>query len=81
MPLIEAEQILEVVQAITLVRVGTSPALLDRAWEIATLLGQSDVFDSLGYAVAEAEGAEFWTSDRRFANATAGRLAGVRLAG
>lgn len=55
-------------------------ALVRRAFEIATQLGQSDTFDAMGYAVAEAEGGEFWTSDQRFANAAhAQGLAGVRL--
>ena len=53
--------------------VPTDEQLLLRAWDIATDLGQSDTFDALGYATAEAYGAEFWTCDRRLANAAAGR--------
>ncbi len=43
----------------------------DRGFELATQLNQSDTFDTTGYAVAEALGAEFWVSDRRFAAAAA----------
>lgn len=50
--------------------------LLDRAWELATALGQSDVFDAYGYATAEWLDSEFWTSDRRFFNAV--RSAGLQ---
>jgi predicted nucleic acid-binding protein len=47
--------------------------LFDRAWRVARDLGQSDTFDALGYAAAELTGGEFWTSDRRFANAAEAR--------
>jgi predicted nucleic acid-binding protein len=53
--------------------VPTDETLIRRAWEIAVDLGQSDTFDALGYATAEAYDAEFWTCDRRFANAAGGR--------
>lgn len=43
----------------------------ERGFELATQLGHSDTFDTTGYAVAEALGAEFWVSDRRFADAAA----------
>lgn len=56
--------------------------VLNRAWEIATRLGQSDVFDAYGYATAEWLDAELWTADKKFANAAAGAgLNRVRLAG
>ncbi len=45
------------------------PELLLPAYELASRLNQSDIFDALGYTTAEALDAEFWTSDRRFANA------------
>lgn len=52
--------------------------VFERAWQVANELGQSDTFDALGYAAAEASEAEFWTSDRRFRNAAASRrLPGV----
>ena len=51
-----------------------------RGFELATVLGQSDAFDATGYAIAERLNAEFWVSDRRFANAAASRtLPGVRF--
>ncbi len=60
-------------------RVEPSDAVLARAWSFAGQLGQSDVFDSLGYAIAEEIGAEFWTSDLRFSNAAAhARLSSIR---
>lgn len=43
--------------------------LLERGFELATRLGQSDTFDATGYVLAVANGADFWVSDRRFANA------------
>ncbi len=51
-----------------------------RGFALVIRLGQSDTFDATGYAVAERLGAEFWVSDRRFANAAASAgLGGVRL--
>ena len=51
-----------------------------RGMELATRLRQSDTFDSTGYAIAERLGAEFWVSDRRFANAAAAAsLPGIRF--
>jgi hypothetical protein len=51
-----------------------------RAMQVATRLGQSDTFDSTGYAIAERLGAESWVSDRRFANAAAtAQLPGIRF--
>jgi predicted nucleic acid-binding protein len=46
-------------------------------FELASRLEQSDTFDATGYALAEAVAGEFWTADRRFANAadTAGLTA------
>jgi hypothetical protein len=41
----------------------------DRGFELARLLGETDTFDTTGYAVAEALGADFWVSDQRFAEA------------
>ncbi len=47
------------------------PETFFRAYELASRLNQSDIFDAAGYATAETLDAEFWTSDRRFANAAA----------
>ena len=50
------------------------------AFVLATRLGQSDIFDTTGYVIAQRNDAEFWVSDRRFANAsTAAQLSGVVL--
>lgn len=39
------------------------------ALDLATDLGQSDTFDAAAYLTAQHYRADFWTSDRRFANA------------
>jgi hypothetical protein len=49
--------------------VGWVDGAADRGFDLASRLNQSDTFDSTGYAVAEALGADFWVSDRRFAEA------------
>jgi len=52
----------------------------ERAFELARRLNQSDIFDCAGYVIAQSVGAEFITSDRRFANAArAANLPGVRF--
>jgi predicted nucleic acid-binding protein len=52
------------------------------AFVLATRLGQSDIFDTAGYVVAQRLGLEFWVSDRRFANAAAAAgLPGIRHIG
>lgn len=68
----EANIIRDELLAIPVVVLPTGAATLRRAWELAVDLNQSDVFDALGYAAAEAYDAEFWTSDARFANAAQG---------
>lgn len=40
-----------------------------RAREIAAMLGQPSVYDSTYAALAELRGCDFWTADKRFANA------------
>jgi predicted nucleic acid-binding protein len=65
----EADEILKVLRAINPTIIEPTTTTLDRAWQLSIQLGQSDVFDSLGYALAEEIGAEFWTADRRFTNA------------
>lgn len=63
-----------------IVRAPYDDALVRRAWELAIRLDQSDVFDAIGYALAERIDGEFWTCDGRFARAAANvRLPGVRL--
>ncbi len=65
----EADNAFEDLRSLQVTIIPLDEPLLARAYELAKLLGQSDVFDAAGYATAEAYGAEFWTSDRRFANA------------
>jgi predicted nucleic acid-binding protein len=48
---------------------NATPALLQQSWSVAVQLGQSDTFDSMGYAVAQRSKANFVTSDERFFNA------------
>lgn len=49
--------------------VTANESLILAGFELASRLGQSDTFDATGYLVAAANGADFWVSDRRFANA------------
>lgn len=61
-------------------RASFSESVLERGFDIATRLGQSDTFDATGYAIAEALDGEFWTADRRFAAAAqSANLPGVRF--
>lgn len=77
---VEADRAFQELRHLDILIIPLDDHLLARAYELAKLLGQSDVFDAAGYAVAEAYGAEFWTSDRRFANAaSAANLAAVRF--
>lgn len=74
-----AEAVRDWFDRLDVVRVEVSAAVLARAWELAVRLNLSDVFDALGYAVAESEGGQFWTSDLRFVNAAEPLgLAGIR---
>lgn len=76
----EADSSIEEVRRLPTLIIPLDDHLLTRAYELAKQLGQSDVFDAAGNATAEAYGAEFWTSDRRFANAAnAAGLANVRF--
>ena len=70
--LAEANEVRDRAMSIHEVVVPVGSVVRQRAWELAARLGQSDVFDALGYAAAEAYDAEFWTSDGRFANAAQG---------
>jgi predicted nucleic acid-binding protein len=45
----EVEEIREFLRGSTVI-IDSPAELLDRAWEIAVRLGQSDVFDAYGYA-------------------------------
>lgn len=60
--------------------VAESPQLCLEAFQLANQLNQSDIFDCAGYVIARSLGAEFITSDRRFARAaSAAALPGIRF--
>jgi len=65
----DGEAIFDIFRRLPIRSVNTSPGNLQRAWDLSKTLGQSDTFDSMGYAIAESENAAFWTSDQRFTNA------------
>lgn len=76
----DAEGVFESLLGVEARVVGSGRETVRRGMELATRLGQSDTFDSTGYAIAERLGAEFWVSDRRFANAAApARLPNIRF--
>lgn len=52
------------------IRIREYADLLERAWGIAKRFNQPQVYDSLYLAVAEREGCDFWTGDKRLAKAT-----------
>ena len=74
----EAERVFaSLAGGVTLVAMDEHDGL--EGYALATQLGQSDTFDATGYVVARRLGAEFWVSDRRFANmATEAGLPGIR---
>lgn len=55
--------------------------LCRRALRLADSLGLAAVYDAVYLAVAETEGAEFWTFDRRLHSRVSGVFPWVRLAG
>jgi predicted nucleic acid-binding protein len=52
-----------------------------RAWEIAKALDQRKAYDAHYLALAEIEGCELWTADRRLYNAVGGRMPWLKLVG
>jgi len=52
-----------------------------RAWEIAKDLGQRKAYDAHYLALAEIEGCELWSMDRRLYNAAGGRIPWLKLVG
>ncbi|MDP2950226.1 MAG: type II toxin-antitoxin system VapC family toxin [Chloroflexota bacterium] len=52
-----------------------------KAWEIAKALSQRKAYDAHYLALAEIEGCELWTADRRLYNAVGGRMPWVKLVG
>lgn len=61
------------------IRFVNYPDLQEQAWDIATRLNQPRAYDAQYLAVAEREGCEFWTTDRRLYNAVQPALPWVRL--
>ena len=52
-----------------------------RAWEIAKALGQRKAYDAHYLALAEIEGCELWSMDKRLYNAAGGRIPWLKLIG
>ena len=69
----------ELLDAVTIV--PTDRDLAPRALAIANLLGAGRAYDSLYAALAEREGCEFWTGDKRFYNGAHRRFSWVRWVG
>ena len=64
------------------VRLSSPRSLFTRAWEIATELQRSQVYDSFYLATAELLDTRLWTADERFYNAAVGRFEDrIRLLG
>jgi predicted nucleic acid-binding protein len=59
----------------------SDPVLIRTAYELASSLGQTSVYDFLYLALAEREQCDLWTADARFAEAARPRHACVRLLG
>jgi predicted nucleic acid-binding protein len=52
-----------------------------KAWGIAKALDQRKAYDAHYLALAEIEGCELWTADRRLYNAVGGRMPWLKLVG
>jgi predicted nucleic acid-binding protein len=59
----EADEAVEYLLALPVVQMS-DPKVYRRAWEIARQLRLPVVYDSIYLAVAESQGATFWTTDR-----------------
>jgi len=57
------------------------PALTERAMDIAAVMRQKAAYDAQYLALAEREGADFWTADEPFFKATHGQFSQVRWIG
>lgn len=74
-----ANRIYELFAALPVRHLSNSSDIIQRGWWLASHINSGDAFDAMGLAAAEEAGAEFWTSDGRFANAvSSAKLAGVR---
>jgi len=57
------------------------PGLTRAAWELAKRFNHPRTYDAQYLALAELEGCEFWTADRRLYNSVRDQLPWVKLAG
>ena len=57
------------------------PEVQKKAWELAKKFNLPRTYDMQYIAVAEIEGCEFWTSDRRLANSLQGKIKRIRWVG
>ena len=57
------------------------PEVQKKAWELAKKFNLPRTYDMQYLAVAEMENCEFWTSDRRLANALQGKVKRIRWVG
>ena len=62
------------------IRFVNYPDLQEQAWDIALRFNQPRAYDAQYLAVAEREGCEFWTTDKRLFNSVHDTLPWVRLA-
>jgi predicted nucleic acid-binding protein len=63
------------------VRIHEPDRFLDRAWEFGKALNAPRLYDMHYVALAEMEGCDLWTADRRLANLAAPRAPFVRWVG
>ena len=66
---------------ISMVSIREPSDLYDRALALARSLEQEAAYDALYLALAEAEGCDMWTADRRFVRAAQDRFGSVRWIG
>ena len=68
-------------QLVSAVAIGEPPGLYGRALDLAAAFRLGAVYDSLYVALAELEGCEMWTADRRLVNAVQRDFPQVRWVG
>jgi len=76
----EAESAFSTFQLLPIARAWPQE-LHTKAWEIAKALNQRKAYDAHYLALAEIEGCELWTADRRLYNAVGGRMTWLKLVG
>ena len=68
-------------QLVSVVAIGEPPGLYERALHLAAAFRLGAIYDSLYVALAELEGCEMWTADRRLVNAVQRDFPQVRWVG